>query len=323
MNISNVEYQVVEVYDLSVTVPDSFVVNENKTCRGHGEAKLYMGSKEHMRSFYTDNPLAAGFEVKCIVLKNDLLQYMQTIKHEYFHPSIIYRGLKKKSLAHLWEHRYEMIQNLPDVLEFQICDQVQIEGSRGYVKYVSRKKDNGYEIIRNVALPFVSYLSVMKLRETGTGRFMFYWRLFTDFTQMAEQQYWAKNYGKRKSLASTRRRNGQVQYRQGLFEQFKHCPFSKIDDMRILVASHIKPWAICNKDEQTDISNGMLLSPLYDKLFDRGFITFEDDGSLKISEWLSKDNQDRIDFTYDMNDLQLTAERKTYLEYHRNNVFKS
>ena len=111
MRIADNEYQVVEVYDLSVTVPDSFVTNDNKTCKGHGEAKFYMGSKEHMREFYTGNPLSDGFEVTCIVLREDLLQYMQTIQHEYLHPSITYSGQRKRSnMSRLWHQRNVMLQ---------------------------------------------------------------------------------------------------------------------------------------------------------------------------------------------------------------------
>ena len=97
----------------------------------------------------------------------------------------------------------------------------------------------------------------------------------------------------------------------------------KVSDTRLLIASHIKPWAVCNREEKVDVSNGFLLSPLFDKLFDKGFITFSDNGDLIISEWLSAANQNRIDFTYDTNDLMLTSKRKAYLKFHRENVFKS
>ena len=75
MIINGINYNVIDVYDLSITVPDSFVVNENKTCGGHGEAKLYMGSKGQMRNFYTGSVNNVGVEAECIVLKSDLLQY--------------------------------------------------------------------------------------------------------------------------------------------------------------------------------------------------------------------------------------------------------
>lgn len=322
MNIDGKDYTVIDVYDLSITVPDSFVVNENKTCKGNGEAKLYMGSKKNMRKFYTNNPQNAGFECKCFVLKKDMQKYMTTIQHEYLNPSIQYRGQGNgKDIKPLWDSRNAEIQTLPNVIAFTIKDQNQIEGERGYVKVTTNPRQGGYGLIRKIALPFVSYISVMKLQDSTTGEYIFYWKLFTDFTRMAEQQYAAKNYGKRvgKSRAV---RDGQDKYRQELYNQFLHCPFTKIDDIKLLIASHIKPWSVCKKREQTDVENGLMLSPLFDKLFDRGYISFKDNGDILISDWLSPANQQRIDFTYDKEDLHLTAKRKSFLEYHRNNVFK-
>ena len=65
-----------------------------------------------------------------------------------------------------------------------------------------------------------------------------------------------------------------------------------------------------------------MLSPLYDKLFDKGFISFKDNGEILISDWLSPQNQERISFEYSPEDLFLNEQRKKYLEYHRENVFK-
>lgn len=323
MKIDESLYEIIDVYDLSVTVPDSFVVNENKTCGGHGEAKLYMGSKEHMRKFYTGNKDEAGFSAECVILKKDLLQYMETISHEYHFPSIRYRGQNsRKNIANLWEDRKKKIQELPDVINFTIKDQNQIEGLRGYVKTTENALKGGYGIIRQISLPFVSYISVMKLKNTETDKYLFYWKLFTDFTQMAEQQYAAKNYGKKKKTLIKHTRDGQISYRQNLFSLFGYCPFTKIDDLRLLIASHIKPWAVCEKEEKSDVNNGLMLSPLFDKLFDKGYITFEDNGELKISNWLSPANKERIDFEYSIEDLHLTPERKKYLDYHRSFVFK-
>jgi putative restriction endonuclease len=320
MKIDKLEYKRLSVYDISVTVPDSFVSAENKTGKGHGEAKFYMGSKTHMREFYADDPSSSKFKVRCVILKKDLLEYMSNIKHEYYHPSIQYRGINGKSMASLWKKRYSTVNALPEALFFDIKDQAQIKGPRGYVKSCKRKEE-GYELLRDISLPFVSYVSVMKLENKQNGERLFYWKLFADYSQMAEMQYAAKNYGKRKNLVT--RRKGQTKYRQGLLDLYSCCPFTKIDDEKLLIASHIKPWAICNVKEKNDVNNGFILSPLYDKLFDKGFITFDNDGSLEISDWLSEENVNRIDFSkYEPARLQLTPERIKYLEFHRQFVFK-
>lgn len=323
MKINGINYNEIGVYDLSITMADSFVIRDNKTCSGHGEAKLYMGPKDHMRKFYSGDANKSDFEAECIVLKKDLLQYMDTIHHEYHFPSIKYKGQgSRKNMSKLWRERKEELKGLPEVLKFKIKDQNQIIGNRGYVKTIKNPLLGAYGIIRKIALPFVSYLSVMKIKNQETNQIFFYWRLFTDFSQMAKQQYMAKKYGKKKGFLLEKARNGQSKYREGLFKQFEYCPFSKIDDMNLLIASHIKPWAVCDKTEKTDCSNGLMLSPLFDKLFDKGYISFEENGKLIISEWLSVENRNKINFEYNIEDLHLTQERQQYLDYHRKYVFQ-
>jgi 5-methylcytosine-specific restriction protein A len=73
----------------------------------------------------------------------------------------------------------------------------------------------------------------------------------------------------------------------------KQCRLTGITDLRFLRASHIKPWSKCaDGSERVDGSNGLLLSPHADFLFDRGWITFEDDGALICSDHLPKNVPD-------------------------------
>jgi putative restriction endonuclease len=66
-----------------------------------------------------------------------------------------------------------------------------------------------------------------------------------------------------------------------LSEIEKCCRITQIADLRLLRASHIKPWRACNNNqERLDGNNGLLLSPHVDLLFDRGYISVEDDGTL-------------------------------------------
>ena len=162
----------------------------------------------------------------------------------------------------------------------------------------------------------------MKLGNKSNGEILFYWRPFADFTQMASLQYAAQNYGKGKMSENSNKRKSQVKYREELYNVFKHCPFTHIDEFKLLIASHIKPHAVSTKREQADPDNGLMLSPLYDKLFDKGFISFKDNGEILISDWLSLHNRELISFEYSPEDLFLNDQRKKYLEYHRENVFK-
>ena len=226
----------------------------------------------------------------------------------------------KKNMLHLWKKRLKEAESLTDMIEFEVRDQKQIKGPRGYVNSI-RKRAVGYDLIRKMALPFVSYISVMKVVNEAGDTF-FYWRPFADFAQMASLQYAAQNYGKAKQADNPKKRKSQVKYREELYNEFKHCPFTHIDEFKLLIASHIKPHAVSTQKEQADPDNGLMLSPLYDKLFDRGFISFTENGELLISDWLSPQNRKRISFEYSPQDLFLNDNRKKYLEYHRENVFK-
>lgn len=327
MRILDKYYDVVDVFDCFMTVPDCVVVTKNKIGRGHGEAKFYVASKEPMRAFYG----GIGFNSKCFLLKADLLNYMNAVKPEYEHPSQDYIG--RDELPQLWQKRFAYINTLDDIIFFNIQDQVQIQGARGYVN----SKDEGYEIIREISLPLVSYVSVMKLVDR-LGQIYYYWKLFVDFDAIEEKENaLVFTYGKKKNVenaivtakSKTKEKEigyariGQGKYRELLLEECPFCPFTKINDERLLIASHIKPWVVSNDEEKIDPKNGYILSPMYDKLFDRGFITFTADRKVWISDWLSPQNQKRIGITNGMflQALPMDDVRMRYLDFHHTSVF--
>ena len=158
-----------DVFPSMMTVPDCMVVQKNKLGGGHGEAKLYISSKGAMRDFYGGE----GFVARCFLLKSDLIAYMMAIKNEYLEPSQNYAG--KENFPQLWTERMRMIQGLDDAVYFDIADQTQIEGPRGYIN----SDDFGYKIIREIALPLVSYIYAERIIVRNEVRF--YWRLFVDF----------------------------------------------------------------------------------------------------------------------------------------------
>ena len=122
MIINGQKFDVTETFDTAQTVPDSFVLGKSKIGTGHGEAKFYISSKPRMRDFYGEE----GFNARCFVLRTDLLAYMQAMKQEYLNPTQEYRG--KQEMASLWQDRVNRILHLPEVIEFEIQDQNQIEG---------------------------------------------------------------------------------------------------------------------------------------------------------------------------------------------------
>ena len=91
-----------------------------------------------------------------------------------------------------------------------------------------------------------------------------------------------------------RARKGQGLYRQRLLEECPFCPISWINDERLLIASHIKPWRDSNDQEKIYPKNGLALAPNYDCLFDNGLMIFEYDKTIVVSPWISPMNQKRL-----------------------------
>ena len=324
MKILGKEYRIVDTYDRVLTVPDCFVLNKNKLGKGHGEKKFYFAPKDIMREFFGEK----GFNVKCFFLKEDLIKYLNNIQGEYIHPSQDYVG--REEFSSLWEERMNKVMSMDDFIYFNVQDQVAISSSRGYLN----SSDNNYNIMRELSLPLVSYISIMKV--ALNDELLFYWKLFVDFDAIAEkQEALVFTYGKgQKRIAHPKIQNapkilnsvrkGQDKFRIALLEECTFCPITMVNEERLLVASHIKPWAVSNPKERVDPNNGFMLSPLYDALFDKGFITFTDDRHMIISNWLSPANQKRLNLKNNefYQRLPINDKRKEYLEYHRNMVFK-
>lgn len=117
-------------------------------------------------------------------------------------------------------------------------------------------------------------------------------------------------------------RIGQSQFRKKLITSLRKCPITGINDIRILTASHIKPWTQATNRERLDTNNGFLFSPTFDRLFDRGIISFSNNKSLLVSETFSRKNLERLNLKNNqiITDLPING-REDYLEYHRTKIF--
>lgn len=110
-------------------------------------------------------------------------------------------------------------------------------------------------------------------------------------------------------------------FRDLLLNKYKECCLCGVEDHNLLIASHIKPWAESKPKEKTDINNGFLLCPNHDKLFDKGYITFDDDGKIIISHRLTENDKKLFNINSGMY-IELTDDNKKYLKFHRENIFK-
>lgn len=89
----------------------------------------------------------------------------------------------------------------------------------------------------------------------------------------------------------------------------------------VLIASHIKPYRYSDENEAFDVNNGLLLSKNMDSLFDRGYITFDEDGTILPSNALSLDVVDYLS-GYKLDAGFMNPKRMEYMQYHREHVFQ-
>lgn len=119
-------------------------------------------------------------------------------------------------------------------------------------------------------------------------------------------------------------RVGQDIFREGLLEYWEtKCAVTGLAVPELLRASHIKPWAQCETDaERLDVFNGLLLAPNLDAAFDKGFITFEDSGELRVSQLLDHGSRGALGLLGSFASLALKAQHRRYLAWHRARVFR-
>jgi putative restriction endonuclease len=130
-------------------------------------------------------------------------------------------------------------------------------------------------------------------------------------------------------------RRGQGRFRASVEAIERSCRLTGITNPSLLVASHIKPWRLCNSaQERLDGMNGLLLTPDADLLFDRGFISFEDGGEVLVSPRVDRVDLRRLGFEQLAHERfgvaeapaawqagAFAPERHGYLAYHRSEVF--
>ena len=104
--------------------------------------------------------------------------------------------------------------------------------------------------------------------------------------------------------------------------KYDKCCLCGVSNPALLVASHIKPWSVCEPEERLDENNGFLLCPNHDKLFDSGLISFEDTGGIIISNELSEFDKLFMNIKPSMRIKNLNVDQRKFLNYHRINVFR-
>lgn len=137
-----------------------------------------------------------------------------------------------------------------------------------------------------------------------------------------EKKLWQRDdipQTQKEQLIKARLGQGIFRERVAYFE--RGCRLTDVTVPSHLRASHIKPWRDSSDEERLDGNNGLLLSPHIDHLFDRGYISFEDDGTLLLSEQASTETLERWNVPRSGRFGSFRPEQILYLDYHRNTIF--
>jgi putative restriction endonuclease len=137
------------------------------------------------------------------------------------------------------------------------------------------------------------------------------------------------------SVVTTRKAEVEIRTKQSIFRRMilssyaDVCCISGLSERRLLIASHIVPW---NTDSGNRLNphNGLCLSVLHDKAFDRGLITILPDYTVAVSKEITK----LIDDHFAQSTLAAINGRKIkmpekfhplpeFLIWHNQNMFKS
>lgn len=111
-------------------------------------------------------------------------------------------------------------------------------------------------------------------------------------------------------------------YREKLIKKEPRCKVCGMDNVKLLIASHAKPWSECIPNEKLDENNGFLLCPNHDSLFDKFFISFDDEGQILISSMLSEDDMDKLKVDNDIK-ININNKEREYIKYHRNKFLEN
>lgn len=336
IKINNNIYSTVD--SLTTNLSDSFVSPNNKIGKGSGEARLYISSQHEIPLFeFSPNETISkkgktypACTSTCYLLKENLIDYLSSTHDYYLNPIENHN----RNILSFYNDRERLINSLPDLVPFNIYMQNgELDSNRFYIGCA----DSPWDILRELSIPLYSHLTISKLQNQLNSNDIIYiftltfTALDTPSNKIMLEENISNTITNDTTIDSTERvslikaRNGQGKFRSNVINIMPCCPFTNISDSFLLRASHIIPWSQCRSNhERLDGYNGLTLTPSYDVLFDRGLISFNNNGALIISSKLNPQIIESLNLVpgkiYNIENS--TGNRNLYLDYHRNNIFK-
>ena len=146
---------------------------------------------------------------------------------------------------------------------------------------------------------------------------------FTDVKENELSDYAGETYDATVSV-----RLGQSFFRKAVLASYKNiCCISGVSLPQLLIASHIVPWAYA-KENRLNPSNGLCLSAIHDRAFDKGLITVTPDFKVYVSKKLreNSNNSQQMKLLIESDKKMITLPEKflpnkDFLDWHNKNIF--
>ncbi len=340
---------IINIDTINVNYSESAVSSKLKlnSTTGIGEKRIYITNTKEPSKL--DEFFFLHTNGMCFILKDDLLIYLRDAYFEYMYPTQDY----KYPIGDYYNDFISMINSLPQKIDISFTSTY--DKQRRYYLVCERKYREGLNLLSEICLPRITQLSFVRFLDTTTNETHIQLRPFffrTDLTGSRHPNYnqsigdeqikeVVKTIEKVKEqevsediedeiispkLSRANDRPWQSDWKNKVLEETMHCAVSKCSDDRILIGCHIKPVTDCLKDKcgnEINTKNGIMMTPTYHKLFDDGFLSFDNQNHLLLSTHISSRNYERLSLKNRQTTSILDIEpRIEFLEWHRKMVFK-
>jgi putative restriction endonuclease len=343
----------IEIDTITVNYSDSAVSDNLKLnlYTGIGEKRIYIKtvtSPGNLDEFFFRHTNGI-----CYILKDDLFIYLRDAYYEYHFPTQDY----KNNIREYYNSLLSMVKSLPEKIEISFT-KTHDSRNRYYLVCERAYRDN-LRVLSEICLPQITKLSFVRFYDTINHETHIQLRPFfyrTDLTGSNHPNFYQSSFTQQdisvissiedesievievekpvtiehiEPTVKQQRSNDrpwQSDWKNKVLDETMHCAITKCSDDRILIGCHIKPVADCIKEacgNEINSKNGIMLTPTFHKLFDDGFLAFDNQNHLLLSTHISSRNFDRLNIRNN----QVTSildlnPRVEFLEWHRKMVFK-
>jgi hypothetical protein len=316
-----------------VTFADSFAnpdlkVNEVRVHRdgqeakkGVGEKRIYCGHDEKALDEFFRFDLNPTFFLQ----KDDLEDYSRAIEPEYLNPQYPYGDGVGATYA-IWKRNSLRLSELKEDRLYLEFEHKYDDQNRYYVSLPRRCKEtqlwhDNWDYMREVCLPRVSRLLFVKLIDTETGKLYIYIKPFYGGLITGTKKTEVATAKPLKDEKGNTARKGQEKYREQVFNRYSYCVVTHVTDPNLLIACHIKGYANCSPVEQYDKFNGFTMTPTIHSLFDMGYLTFDDNGKMILSDFFRNNDRRCLNLFGRSISVPIVKEMLPYLHWHNEHTF--